>query len=282
MRMGSPGLLLIMTLLAGCSRAVPLAIQHVSAARAAAAYAAHWRFLGSGMSGPNGLAMDPRGTLYESDYYRGTVTRVSPSGAVSTYAAGFSGPAGLAFDARGNLLVANYENNHLDRIPPGGGKFAMLANAGLQNPVWPAVDHEGRILVADYRHNRLALVDSRGNVSPYLSLPGVNAIAVDSSNRLWVTTWGGTVYRIVNKVPVAIAHGLYSACAIAWSPHYLAVGTYGDEHKANASVVLLNFRGQAYPVAKGLSRTSSVLFDANFNLYAANIGDTALRKYSLK
>ncbi|HEY9898933.1 MAG TPA: hypothetical protein V6D00_07100 [Pantanalinema sp.] len=254
-----------------------------SAADAAAAYARNTSVVGSGMSGPNGLAIDAGGNLYESDYYRGTVTRVTPSGETSPYASGFSGPAGLAFMPDGSLLVACYESHQLARIQPGGGAHRPLAASGLQNPVWPAVDGRGRIFLADYNNNRIARVAEDGSLSTFASVPGVNAIAVDSQDALWVTTWSGEVVRLSpDGSRMNVASGIGSACGIAWSPSYLAVVTYGGENSRNGSLLLVDFSGRTYPVASPLDRASSVLFDREGNLYTANIGDTGLRKFALR
>ncbi|HWZ52705.1 MAG TPA: hypothetical protein VNW54_14695 [Granulicella sp.] len=56
---------------------------------------------------PTGLAFDRAGYLYASSRAEGTVYRISPAGAVSTYAEGLGIATGLAFDAEGNLYVGD-------------------------------------------------------------------------------------------------------------------------------------------------------------------------------
>ncbi|HEY9857718.1 MAG TPA: NHL repeat-containing protein [Stenomitos sp.] len=254
-----------------------------AAAEAASAYASHQSFLGSGMSGPNGLAIDAQDTLYESDYYRGTVTRVTQAGAVSTYASGFSGPAGLAFDKAGNLYCAEYESHQLSRIPPGGGSRQPFVTQGLKNPVWPAVDSKGTLYLADYNNSRIALVHPDGSTSTFATIPGVNAIAIDPQDQLWITTWGGTVVRVTpSGQQTTVATGIYSACGIAWSPSFVAVVTYGGESSRDGTLVLVDMQGQTYKVASGLDKASSVIFDSQGSVYTANCGDVALRKYALR
>jgi hypothetical protein len=266
--------------------AAPSAIQPaatVDAAEAARSYASHQTFLGSGLAGPNGLALDEAGNLYEADYYRGTVTQVAPSGATRTWAGGFSGPAGLAFDPAGNLLVACYETHTLERIPPGGGSKSVWISSGLRHPVWPAVDHRGTLYLADYDNNRIARVAPDGSLSTFVSIPGVNSIAVAPDDTLWVTTWGGTVDRVTpSGGRSTLATGLYSADGIAWSPSYLAVVQYGGEHSSDGRLVLVDYAGRAYPVQDRLDKSSSVIFDRSGTVYTADCGDTALRMYRLR
>ena len=54
-----------------------------------------------------GLAFGPDGYLYASSRAEGTVYRISPEGAMSTYAEGMGIATGIAFDAEGNLYVGD-------------------------------------------------------------------------------------------------------------------------------------------------------------------------------
>jgi hypothetical protein len=56
---------------------------------------------------PTGLAFDADGYLYTSSRAEGTIYRISPGGAVSTYAEGLGLATGIAFDRDGNLFVGD-------------------------------------------------------------------------------------------------------------------------------------------------------------------------------
>jgi sugar lactone lactonase YvrE len=56
---------------------------------------------------PTGLAFSPDGYLYASSRAEGTVYRISPEGAISTYAEGMGIATGIAFDRDGNLFVGD-------------------------------------------------------------------------------------------------------------------------------------------------------------------------------
>jgi sugar lactone lactonase YvrE len=296
--MRKPILILAAALLAACAEqtlsqappvADPGATRHLMAfpaltpAAAATAYAAHKTMLGSGLAGPNGLAVDAANNLYEADWNRGSVTKITQAGVSTRYASGILGAAGLAFDKGGNMLVAAYNGNTLEKIPPGGGSHASLAKTGLLRPVWPAVDSTGKIYLADYSHNRIAVVNpTTGATTTFKAMNGVNAIAIDNANNLWVCSWSGVVAKITPAgVSTTIATGLSTACGIAWSPNYLAVCTYGAQTSPTGKLLLMDFTGKQFPVATGLDRASSVIFDGNGNLYVADVGDLALRKYAL-
>src|SRR5271154_3382311 len=54
-----------------------------------------------------GIAFGPDGFLYASSRAEGTVYRISPEGAISTYAEGMGIATGIAFDRDGNLFVGD-------------------------------------------------------------------------------------------------------------------------------------------------------------------------------
>lgn len=65
------------------------------------------------------LALGPDGYLYASSRAEGTVYRISPEGAVSTFAEGMGIATGLAFDAEGNLYVGD-RSGTIFRLGPHG------------------------------------------------------------------------------------------------------------------------------------------------------------------
>jgi hypothetical protein len=65
-----------------------------------------------------GLAFGPDGYLYCSSRSEGTIYRISPSGAVATYAEGLGIATGLAFDPTGNLFVGDRTGTIFKITPP--------------------------------------------------------------------------------------------------------------------------------------------------------------------
>jgi sugar lactone lactonase YvrE len=81
-----------------------------------------------------GLAFGPDGYLYVSSRAEGTVYRISPEGAISTYAEGMGIATGIAFDRDGNLFVGDRSGTifKIGRANPDGTSGEIFVYATLE------------------------------------------------------------------------------------------------------------------------------------------------------
>lgn len=176
--------------------------------------------------GPLHLAFDAAGNLFASDYVNHRIRKVTPAGAVTTFAgsgnlggmdgtgtaAQFNRPYGVTTDAAGNVYVAEYLGNRIRKITA-AGVVSTLAGDGtggttdgtgtgarFTNPTSLSADAAGNVYVADYVGNRIRKVDPggvvttvAGNTSGYLDGTGTGAlfaspvsVALDGSGNLYV------------------------------------------------------------------------------------------------
>jgi sugar lactone lactonase YvrE len=85
-----------------------------------------------GILNATGLAFGADGFLYVSSRAEGTVYRISPTGAVTTYATGMGIATGLAFDRDGNLFVGDRTGTIFKVGPERGATLARSLAGGGQ------------------------------------------------------------------------------------------------------------------------------------------------------
>jgi sugar lactone lactonase YvrE len=184
---------------------------------------------------PWGVAVDRTGTVYVADSSSSTIRKITPAGAVSTFAglagnpgsrdglgsqARFCNPHGVAVDRAGNLYVADTGNDTIRKITTAGMVGTLAGRAGspgladgapgasqLRHPQNLVVDNSGRICVADTDNRAIRLLTSAG-VMTTLPVAGdlghPDAIAVDALGNLYVAD---TLNNVIRKVSPADAGG---------------------------------------------------------------------------
>ncbi len=119
-----------------------------------------------------GVAVDSGGTLFVSDTNNSTIRKITPAGAVSTFAgtakstgttdgtgaaARFSAPIGIAVDGNDNVYVADFENNTIRKITSAAVVTTIAGNGiggvNLVGPYGVAVDSNANVYVADTGNN---------------------------------------------------------------------------------------------------------------------------------
>jgi sugar lactone lactonase YvrE len=153
-------------------------------------------------SHPWDVALDVNGNLYVADAMNYTIRKLTPSGAVSTFAgqAGLPGstdgvggsarfglPQGVAVDASGNVYVADYSYHTIRKInaygvvttlaglPQVSGSADGTGSAARFNrPSSLAVDASGNVYVADRTNHTIRKITSAGVVTTLAGSAGVS------------------------------------------------------------------------------------------------------------
>jgi sugar lactone lactonase YvrE len=151
---------------------------------------------------PSGVAVDRAGSLYVADYYNYTIRKITPSGAVTTFAGspGYSGstngtgsgalfyyPLGVALDSAGNVYVTDAGNSTVRKITPAGVVTTLAGLAGIQgtndgtgsdarfNVPWGvAVDPSNNVYVGDFLNSTIRKITPDGVVSTLAGLAGAS------------------------------------------------------------------------------------------------------------
>ncbi len=139
-----------------------------------------------------GVAVDPYGNLFISDFQNFRVREVGTNGIINTVAGdggfGFSGdggpatnaeietPEGVAVDASGDLFIADDNNGRIREVDSNGiittvagggsgGDGGPATNASLNVPDGVAVDACGNLFIADTDDSRIRKVDTNGIIT---------------------------------------------------------------------------------------------------------------------
>ncbi len=203
--------------------------------------------------------------------------------------AALNGPVRSIFDNSGNLYIADTGNNVVRKITP-TGTISLFAGTGSANhtgdngramlaainaPRDVAIDSLGNIYILEAGTNDIRRVDTTGVITTCAGVPSTTAnptsgdggaataaylnspraIAIDSSNNLYIAEYNGQVIR---KVTTA---GIISTIAGTAG----VAGSTGDGGAAKAALI-----GGPYTLA----------FDAGGNLYLAEVGSNKIRKIS--
>ncbi len=152
---------------------------------------------------PQNLAIAADGTIFVADGNGNTIRRVTPAGAVTTFAgtgtagsangpgtaAQFRDPTGVAVDTAGNVYVADHGNHTVRKITAAGVVTTLAGSAGrsgstdgsggrFNGPAGVAVDLAGNVYVADSGNDTIREITPAGIVST-LAGSGAAAESVD-------------------------------------------------------------------------------------------------------
>ncbi len=247
---------------------------------------------------PFSAAVDADGVVYIADSAAHVIRRITPTGAVTTYAgspgsygsadgtgsaARFYSPFGVAVDTAGNVYVADSFNHTVRKIAAGGivttlagsaqsgGKTDGAGTAArFDQPFGIAVDANGNVYVSDATANTIRKISPAGVVSTLAGLAGTpgSADGTGASARFAVpyavavdTT--GTVFVVDHgnhTIRKVTADGVVTTLA----------GTAGSAGSTDGSGAAARFR---YP--------SGVAVDRDGSVFVADTDNHVIRQISL-
>ncbi|HAF09777.1 MAG TPA: hypothetical protein DCK98_06810 [Chloroflexi bacterium] len=174
--------------------------------------------IASGFQAPNAIARDRLGNLWVSDSFLGTITKIAPGGATTTYSyptelaplagetPGF-GANGVAFDRNERFLyVAETSRDQIYRIRYDNGTLGAIdlfaqgvAGGALDGADGIAFDVKGNLYVCSNQSDEIAVLDTAGDVVAEYRGTGADAFSSPAS----LVFRGRTVY----VTDLALFHG---------------------------------------------------------------------------
>jgi uncharacterized repeat protein (TIGR02543 family) len=241
-----------------------------------------------------GIAVDSSGNLYVSDMMNSVIRKITPGGAVSTFAgqsgindsvdgtgsaARFYFPTGIGVDTSGNVYVSDSVNQTIRKITPSRAVTTLAgfprsygyadgtgSAARFHSPQGLAVDGSGNVYVAENSNETIRKVTPAGVVSTLAGFPG-SAGAADGIG-------GAARFRFLNGLALDQTGNIY-------------VADQGNEavRKVTQGGVVTTVAGQSGNpgTADGIgslarfNHPQGVAVDASGNLYVADSRNHTIR-----
>jgi len=236
--------------------------------------------LGTGFSGPAGVAADAAGDVFVADYGNKLVKKI-PAGSNTPAAigSGFTNPFGVAVDAAGDVYVADYGASAVYKIPGGNGTPVTIGS-GFSHPTGVAVDAAGDVYVADHGNNAVKKISAGSNTPVAIGsgFSGLIGIAVDAQGNVYVGDRSNNAVKEIpagSNTPVVIGSGFSS-------PYGVAVDASGNVFVADYgnNAVKEIPAGSTTPVTlgSGFKTPEGVATDGAGNVYVADQGNNAVKR----
>src|SRR5882672_4138694 len=223
------------------------------------------RFQGDG----DKIAADNLGNLYVADGGNNTIRKITPSGAVSTFAgtagtagsadgtgaaAQFYSPSAVATDAAGNVYVADAGNGTIRKITPTAVVSTLAGAAGTSGSA------DGTGAAAQFGSIRGVATDSAGNVyvadDQFCTVRKITPVGV-------VSTFAGTPGNCVSKDGVGTAAGF-------GRPEDVATDSAGNVYVADGAIRVITPTGMVSTLTGSMNRSSAR--DADGPVATATLG----------
>ena len=228
-------------------------------------------YVGSGLSGPWGVAVDGAGDVFIADTQSSRVVKVpAGGGAQTTVGSGLNRPYGVAVDGAGDVFIADETNNQVVEVPAGGGP-QITVGSGLNAPYGVAVDGAGDVFIADTGNNRVVEVPAGGGPQTTVGsgLHSAYGVAVDGAGDVFIADYASN-----QVVEVPAGGGPQTTVGSGLSePLGVAVDGAGDvfiaDNNASQVVEVPAGGGPQITVGSGLSYPSGVAVDGAGDVFIA-------------
>jgi sugar lactone lactonase YvrE len=242
--------------------------------------------LGSGFSGPFGVAVDASGNIFVADYYHSRLKEILAAGGYTTshiVGRGFYFPTGVAVDGAGNVFVAQVGDGLTvgpavkEVLRAGGYATINTLGSGFNNPEGVAVDGSGNVFVGDTFNSAVKEVLRAGGYTTVNTLGSgftfPEGLAVDASGNVFVAD-----YYAVKEITAASGYTTVKTLggsSSSYQPDGVAVDASGNIYVASGCCISEILAAGDYTMVNTLSSPYDgpfgIAVDANGNIfYSAN------------
>jgi streptogramin lyase len=212
----------------------------------------------SGLSFPEGVAVDASGNVYIADSGNNAIKEwnASTQQVATLVSSGLSFPEGVAVDASGNVYIADSANNAIKEWNPSNQQVTTLVDSGLSFPAGVAVDGLGNVYIADEGNGAIKEwnpSNQQVTTLPFAGLLDPEGVAVDGSGNVYVAdTFNGIEEwnASSNQVTTLVASDLHQ-------PRSVAVDGSGNDFIADTGNFTIKELPRAFVQAGPIGETSA-------------------------
>lgn len=235
----------------------------------------------TGLSSPDGIAVDRLGNVYVADSGNNRVLELlaGSGGPTKLQFTGLGTPVGVAVDTTRTVYVTNSGNGRVLKLAPGASSTIELPITGLDGLRGLAVDAAGDLyFAAGNRVLKLAAGSSNTTELPFSGLNSPAGVAVDDRGDVYVTDAGNN--RVLKLAGGSVQTEPFGGLN---NPGGVAVDTSGNVYVAdsgnNRVLKLAADATTATALASaGLRDPRGIAADTSGNIYVADFGDGRVLK----
>jgi len=229
------------------------------------------------LSGPIGLTFDSSDNLYVANYSGDTLSKITPAGAISTFASITNSPTGPCFDLAGELYVTVHNGNYLARVSP-TGEVTPVAT-GFVGPNYLALDGNGTLTMSAIWTGAVFKINPGVSVDLFASINLPSGLAFNQAGTLFVTTpWAGTIEQVLPNGSVStFVSGLNG-------PDGLVFDAAGSLYVANSDTGIISKvspSGLVSTLTTGFTTLRGLTFDRFGALYATDFSANTVTRIGL-
>ncbi|MCH7605815.1 MAG: hypothetical protein IH962_01555 [Chloroflexi bacterium] len=151
------------------------------------------------LAGISGITGDALGNIYVAQVNAGIVSKVTPSGDVTTYATGLNNPDGIAFGPDGKLYVGS-RTGQVKVVPAGGGAAANFATLS-PSIMRIGADGNGNVYALNADLHTISKISPGGAVSAFGSgFSRPHGVVFNASGDMFISNINGDVIHKVAGV----------------------------------------------------------------------------------